>query len=147
MSLPETINLYREKCHECQDEVSDNYLKVYSDYMFSTYLQHFKLYQRVFTKDQDCRTIDVNVSVEVPPQPPAFKDGKDVNIWEYEKKLEDIEEKGKERKKEREDTSMTKKREDEEYINKVYEEVDNSEGPLQKEVQFIFIRFTCLILL
>lgn len=63
---------------------------MFTDYFFSTFMQHFKLYQYVFTTKRDHLRFQTSTTVN-PPQPPMeLKTGKVSALYEYETKMEEI---------------------------------------------------------
>ena len=123
-----------EKCSHCENIVPQQKLKVFTEYFFSTFMTHYKLYQYVFTKPRDDNTQHKELTVETIQNPEQFSSGKPVNIWEYEQKLNELDEAAERLQLQRESELNSAKVEKEEHLRKSAEAVDNLEPPLSKEV-------------
>lgn len=133
-ALPETVKMYSSKLSCLTKHVSEQNLKTYTDFFFSTFMTHYKLYQYVFTKEQEKLSVKMDLPVEVPDAPLAFKDGKDIGVWEYQKKIEAIEEREKIAKKERQEKVEKTQLEDKLALSQEQDDIDNTPAPIERQV-------------
>ena len=84
--------LFNNKLQKLVNKISEDNLKTYADFFFSTFFHHYKLYQYVFTKVQDKLQVLVDVELDTPIPPLPLKDGKHISIYEYEQEIHEIEE-------------------------------------------------------
>ena len=96
---------------------------------------HFKLYQYVFNKSRDVQNAKVHLQVETPPEPRQFTEGKDVSIWEYEQKIQQIEQTEKERKNERENEQEVSRKQHDEVISDALQDLETEGQPMDREVR------------
>ncbi|CAH1776008.1 unnamed protein product, partial [Owenia fusiformis] len=89
--LVDVIKCYTSKAAQFSDRISENNIKIFTTNYFSTYLTHYKLYKYVFSVEQERNFYSYDLQVDVPIPPLPLKDSKEHNIWEYEKKIADIE--------------------------------------------------------
>lgn len=99
--------------------------KIFSSFVFETLLPHFKLYKLVFTTPREEQIPNFPVSIEPPFESGTLKETKPLKVWEYEKKIEEIEAKEEQKEKER-------RAEKEKRLSKLETE---SKEALQKSVQ------------
>lgn len=129
------IKLYNEKCHKCITKVSDDKLKVFTDYFFATFMTHYKLYQYVFSKAREDHTKKEILTVETPQEPERLYHGKPEVIWEYEEKLKELDEAASERQKELDLKLQSAQMAKEEQFKRSIETLDETtETSLTREV-------------
>ena len=66
---------------------------MYTDFVFSTFMRHYRLFQYVFTQERDEQIPHVTVDVQVPPDPQDMKTAKSSEVWDYEQALLELERK------------------------------------------------------
>jgi len=71
-------------------------LAIFTDYFFGTFMQHYKLYQYIFTTERDQSHFVSHITIETPLPPMALGDGQPPVLHEYESKLKKIQERRKE---------------------------------------------------
>ena len=135
--IPAVIKLYTEKCNQCTSKVPHDKLKLFTEYFFSTFMAHFKLYQFVFTKPREDKTKHDELLIETVESPEPFSSGKPQNIWEYEQRLHELDKAAERRHQERELEVQCTKQNTEEALHKSVKNVENIEAPLTKEVYLI----------
>ena len=134
--MTDAIKLYNTKLASLSQNVTEQNLKTFTDFFFTTFMTHYKLYQCVFTTEQDKLFTKMDLLVETPPSPLPFKVAKDIIVWEYEKQIEAIQEKERERKKERDQIRKNMSSEDKEVVQKKTLLVDDAPLPLERQVRF-----------
>ena len=75
--------------------------KVYMDFLFSTFLQHFKLFQFVFTNDREKQVPNVQLEVIPPKASESMKEAKEIQVWEYQQNYQELQRKETEKQNER----------------------------------------------
>ena len=133
-TLPEIIQVFNRLISEVQGSINTDNLKIYTDYFFSTFMTHFKLYQYVFTINRERMQIKVSKSVDTPSDPMPFTEAKDVDVYEYEQKYKHIETEEKKAQEERFKRQEQSKLEDFEKLHNSLQTVDNAESPLDRQV-------------
>ena len=133
-TLPDAIRIFKKHCEQCQNKIGLQNLKLFTDYFFKTFFAHYKLYQYVFNQEQEKQIVNVDLTVETMPELQPFSDAKDISIWEYEKKMEDVDKTNEKRKAEREQEHLTARKHHEEDINKALEMVEDNQSLSDKEV-------------
>lgn len=82
-------------------ELGERNFKVYMDFLFSTFLQHFKLFQFVFTKDREKQVPNVQLEVIPPKASESMKEAKEIQVWEYQQNYQELQRKETEKQNER----------------------------------------------
>lgn len=133
-TLTETVRIYTAQADNLVGKVSPRNLKIYTEFFFNSFMKHFNLFQYVFSiKQEECRQ-KIELEVETPGSPVPFADAKEVAVYEYEKKMQEIEEAEGQRKDERIREKREVAQNSEGVIRKSYEEVSSIEPPLDREV-------------
>lgn len=65
-------------------------LAVFTDYFFSTFMQHYKLYQYVYSFERDLARHVTHVSVEAPVPPEELRNAKTPSLHEYDQQIKEI---------------------------------------------------------
>ncbi len=133
-TITEAVKIYTTKCAECSKTVPSQNMKFFTEYFFSSFFTHYKLYQYVFTVERQDNTQKVEHTVEIPPVPEQFASGTPSNIWEYENKIKEMDEAAEQRKQERELQVQTARLQTEQNLRSSMEELDQIEGGLTREV-------------
>lgn len=102
--ITDALQFLKLQSFELADVLGQRNFPIYTDFVFQTYLRHFKLFKYVFTKERDILKPTVSLRVETPTDPGNMKQSKPEIVWEYEKQYESIQ------------------REEAEYANKRFEE-------------------------
>ena len=97
-------------------------------------MTHHKLYNCVFATKQEEMRNQVTVHVEIPVAPLPFTDAQEVALYEYEKKLQEIEDAEGQKKDERIKEKREVAQQTDEKIKKSYEQVEQIQPPLTQEV-------------
>ena len=71
--------------------------KIFTEYIFNTILPHFKLIRLVFTTARKEQIPHVSLTVDTPFEPGVLKQSKGINVWEYEKRIEELDKKAAEK--------------------------------------------------
>ena len=71
--------------------------KIFTEYIFNTILPHFKLIRLVFTTARKEQIPHVSLTVDPPFEPGVLKQSKGINVWEYEKRIEELDKKAAEK--------------------------------------------------
>jgi hypothetical protein len=82
-------------------ELGERNFKVYMDFLFSTFLQHFKLFQFVFTNDREKQVPNVQLEVIPPKASESMKEAKEIQVWEYQQNYQELQRKETEKQNER----------------------------------------------
>ncbi|KAF6040095.1 C8orf74 [Bugula neritina] len=70
--------------------IENRSMAVYTDYFFSTFMQHYKLYQYVFENERDMTVFSSELAIEPPIPPQELKNAKPPHLHEYEQNLREI---------------------------------------------------------
>lgn len=70
--------------------IDNRSLVVYTDYFFSTFMKHYRLYQHVFTTKRSLRTFVNSVAVEPPLPSQELQLGKIPVLHDYDQKLREL---------------------------------------------------------
>ncbi|KAK3090191.1 hypothetical protein FSP39_009910 [Pinctada imbricata] len=91
--LTESLRYLKLQSFELTPILGERNFTIFMDQLFATFMRHFKLYQFVFTKNRQDMTPKVKLNIEVAEDPSKLKDGKTVDVWEYEEKYRKLQEK------------------------------------------------------
>ena len=133
--LTEAIKTFNKLLHSVGGKVNEASLRQYSEYVFSTYMCHYKLYQYVFNNDQELLGIKMELPVETPTDAAPFTQAIDVDVYEYEKLYKQIESREKETQEERNKINEDTKMKDLECYQKTMQNANQAEPPLDREVR------------
>lgn len=89
--MVETTTIYKELA--LNSGMDNRNLAVYTDYFFSTFMQHYRLYQYVFSFERDLSRFVTEVAVEAPPPPGELQLAKTPSLHEYDQRLMEIQSK------------------------------------------------------
>ncbi|XP_072046122.1 uncharacterized protein C8orf74 homolog [Amphiura filiformis] len=92
VDINQAIAIYKLIVPNYLDRIAEKNLKIYTDYVFSTFMSHYKLYLYVFTRPREPQVSECNLEVDIPPEVLSLKEGKPERIWEYEQKMTALEE-------------------------------------------------------
>ncbi|XP_021373463.1 uncharacterized protein C8orf74 homolog isoform X2 [Mizuhopecten yessoensis] len=94
-SLPDTLELFKQKSEDLGFVLASRNYKVYAEYVFLTFMRHYRLFQFVFTHDRESEVPNVQLEIHTPPSScsEALKTAKEKRIWEYNQKYEAVEQK------------------------------------------------------
>lgn len=119
-TLIETVKI----CDQCTSQyasmVSVDCLRFMTEYIATTFLQHFRLYQHVFQHKQDRLVIKLQESVSIPPSLPSFTGSIPRDIWEYEAKQRVLDEQEEQRKQCDEVKQLQVRESDQETLKQAY---------------------------
>ena len=135
--ISESIKLFNSKIKGLFHKVTEQNLKTFTDFFFSTFFHHYKLYQCVFTTEQEKLQIKMDLPVETPVSPSPFKEGKDISIWEYQKKVEAVEQEESVAKKEREAALQQAQEIDKAELQDKQKKVEEAPFPMERQVKQI----------
>ncbi|KAK6188201.1 hypothetical protein SNE40_004432 [Patella caerulea] len=132
-SLAETVTWYSKEAENMFPLLGERFFKMYTDFVFSTFLSHYQLYQYVLIKKRDEEIPKVKLQITPPESPEPFKLGKESRIFEYEQTICDIERR--ESEKVNSLLSDKEKLNDENEIKKeeMFKKYEDREDPLTKE--------------
>lgn len=99
--LIEVLKYVQSNSTDLGCQLGERNFKIHMDFLFSTFLQHFKLFQYVFLNEREKKTPYVQLEVAPPKESAPMKQAKEVKIWEYQQNYEALERKEAERQNER----------------------------------------------
>lgn len=107
-TLKESLTFFKQLANEKSHLFSEENLKSLVDFVFTTFFQHYKLYQYLLTQEQGSDTTVYHCVIE-PPQSclPVFQDGLPEKEWMAQQKLKKIEERERARQKASRNNSLT----------------------------------------
>ena len=76
------------------------------------------------------------LQIDVPEEPEVFTSGKSENIWQYEQKLQEIDNEEEKKKLERQEQQSMEELKDKAVLDETYKNIDQIEPPMNKEVSF-----------
>ncbi|XP_033100737.1 uncharacterized protein C8orf74 homolog [Anneissia japonica] len=98
IKLSEAIDIFQEKIIHLANMITQDKLKLFTDYFFETFMKHYRLYQFVLTQGQEPMASELDIHVIPPVECLKLKEAKTLKVWEYEQKLEELEREEEERK-------------------------------------------------
>lgn len=132
--ITDALQFLKLQSFELADVLGQRNFPIYTDFVFQTYLRHFKLFKYVFTKERDILKPTVSLRVETPTDPGSMKQSKPELVWEYEKQYENIQreeaEHANKRLEEKAKTLETAEKQAKERLEKI----SQVQEPLSKEV-------------
>lgn len=91
--MKQALHFFTESLEKCTQDFSENNVKCLIDYVFSTFFQHYKLYQYVLTRDRQEDITKYQLVVEPPPvDVPAISEGVPKSEWDERQRLKGIDE-------------------------------------------------------
>ncbi|XP_067678544.1 uncharacterized protein C8orf74 homolog [Haliotis asinina] len=132
-SLSDAIRCYRDISGNLAQILGERNYKQYTDYVFSTFMTHYQLFTYVFTQERQTNVPYVSLEVNVPIPPEELSTSKPNHIWQYEKKIESLEDLEMTRISERIQVKEKLALEDEGQQLAVQEKIFSAELPLTKE--------------
>lgn len=78
------------KLHDLTSCFSSRTLRQTTNYIFTSYLTHFRLFQRVFTQPRDSNQTTTQLAVDRPTDLLSMREGQEQSVWEKEEKLKSI---------------------------------------------------------
>ncbi|KAI8501408.1 hypothetical protein Bbelb_206790 [Branchiostoma belcheri] len=133
MPLVEAIKHYSTRSQPYAQRLGDRNFKMFTDQFFQSYMQHYQLYQYVFGRDRDGWVSQYDLSVEPPPEPMLFKEGKSFKQWDYERQVVELQTMEAERRKLREVQKQNLEEEGDKLIQEAFTKLEGIEGPVDKE--------------
>lgn len=97
----DVLKFIQSQSSELGIELGERNFKVYMDFLFSTFLQHFKLFQFVFTNDREKQVPYVQLEVIPPKASESMKEAKEIQVWEYQQNYQELQRKETEKQNER----------------------------------------------
>lgn len=89
--LTSTLLFFQSRCEEFKECVDENNLQCFSEFIFETFMKHYRLYQYVVECQRDRDSCELQMSVNVPPDILPLSEGKEESVWNYEQKLKEVE--------------------------------------------------------
>ncbi|ESO92332.1 hypothetical protein LOTGIDRAFT_233106 [Lottia gigantea] len=132
-SLAETISWYRQKSAEVVHILGEEFFKKYTDFVFTTFMPHYKLYQYVFLNEREKMIPHVDVEINPPVSPLSLKESKEKDIFEYEQRIAELEKHELEKEKEILLEKEQIHERTEEKTNELLEKIKLNEESLTKE--------------
>jgi hypothetical protein len=90
----EGVCRYKSLCEDLQFVVDTSRLAVFTDYFFATFFAHYRLYQLVTSGEPPRNTQSACLHLplqSVPSSFPPLNQGQDPEIWDYEHKIQTLE--------------------------------------------------------
>ena len=87
------ITLYKSLCEELQYKINRHRLALFNEFFFNTFMTHYRLYQVVTSGCPEREHCTANLTLPVTKPPSSFMplvEGKEPDIYEYEKKIEQM---------------------------------------------------------
>ncbi|XP_025110566.1 uncharacterized protein C8orf74 homolog isoform X2 [Pomacea canaliculata] len=91
--ISEAVVLYQQDITKLQQLVNERNIKMYSDFVFSTFFTHFQLYKFVLTNPRQVIAHNKSLLVYPPVPPHPLAEAKELSIWTYESKISELEKK------------------------------------------------------
>lgn len=132
-NITDILAFYNVISVELCDSLGEREYKVFTEYIFSTALVHFKLIKFIFTTPRKVQTPHVSMHVNPPFDPNVLKQSKPVKVWEYEQMIGELEKKEEERANERLTEKGKKMTEMEMKTKEAVNSAVSSDKPLDKD--------------
>ena len=138
-SLVESVKLFSKKINALTEICDERVLKAYTGFYFDTFFHQYKLYQYVFSNERQKLQIAKNLPVDVPSNPCELKSGKELAVWEYQIKVDAVEQREEQAKQEREEVLAKMQEEHQLMLEEDQNKVENTHVPIERQVlQFHF---------
>ncbi|XP_071119441.1 uncharacterized protein C8orf74 homolog isoform X1 [Haliotis cracherodii] len=131
--LSSAIRCFKDLSGNLAQVLGERNYKQYTDYVFSTFMTHYQLFTYVFTQDRQTNVPHVSLAVNVPIPPEELTTSKPDHIWQYEKKIEGLDDLEMTKISERIQVKEKLMMEDEGQQLAVQEKIFSSDLPLTKE--------------
>ncbi|XP_064606957.1 uncharacterized protein C8orf74 homolog isoform X2 [Liolophura sinensis] len=132
-TLVEAVKLYQEQSIHLIERLGERNFQIYTEFVFSTFMTHFKLFQFVFNVNREELIPKVSRTVACPPSPVALREAKLDYIWEYEQEYNSIESKEKEKCEKWTKEQKKVAKQSAQSLASVREKLQTVESPLTKE--------------
>ncbi|XP_060556460.1 uncharacterized protein C8orf74 homolog isoform X2 [Ruditapes philippinarum] len=132
--ITDILGFYNSQSTDLIQTLGERDYKIYSSFVFETILPHFKLYKLVFTTPRAEQIPNLPIAVKPPFESGTLKETKPLKVWEYEKRIQDLEAKEEQKEKERLAENEKKLSELQKESKDALEKVVQVETPLNKEV-------------
>lgn len=133
--LTDALQFLKLQSFELADLLGERNFPIYTDFVFQTYLRHFKLFKYVFTKERDTLKPNVTLKVETPSDPGVMKTSKPESVWEYERRYEDIQRQEAEHASQRMESKAKTLEQAEQQSKERLGKIGQVQTPLTKEVR------------
>lgn len=95
--ITDILGFFNMQASDLLQTLGEREYKIFSTYVFETLLPHFKLYRLVFTTPRKEQIPKCPIHIEPPFDVQTLKESKPLKVWEYERKVEELERKEAER--------------------------------------------------
>jgi len=141
------ITFYRSLCNDLCSRVDQERLLAFTDFFFSTFMKHYRLYQCVMSTSPLRESISSSLVLPVrgPPQPiQPLKKGVSQEVWEYEQAVRKLEKSRDEMKKKRQSEKYYHEKEEAQQFAEVQCRISDLGDPVNLQVSLIiFTRMPC----
>ncbi len=134
MQITAAIKLLQAKCSQSATQVPAPKLKQFTEYFFSTFMAHYKLYQFVFTQPREDQTSTDTLIVETVESVDNLNTGKPHHIWDYEQKVKELDEAAERRQMELAAKASSAQLHKQENTSERLQSLENVEPPIEREV-------------
>ena len=117
--ITDILSYYNIQSPELVEVLGERDFKTLTAFIFQTVLPHFKLFQYVFNVPRTEQVPNVVIKVEPPFDSSSLKESKSIKVWEYERHIDELEQKEQERLNER-------LKENEDKVMKLQSETENA---------------------
>lgn len=130
--------MYTIKSEYIGTHLGERNYKVYTDFIFSTFMCHYKLFQYVFMNEREQQIPNIQKIVELPVPSEGLRDAKEIDIWNYNKQLKEIEISEEKATNER---MMLKEHNRQKTADDLNASMDKMQTPFTKEVRNTWIHY------
>jgi len=132
------VTFYRSLCNDVCSQVNQQRLLAFTDFFFSTFMKHYRLYRCVMSRSP-LREKSINslvLPVHGPPRPiqPLSK-GMDPEVWGYEKAVRELEKTREEMKKKRRAEKYDEEKEEARQLAEVQCRISDLGDPVDSQVR------------
>jgi len=132
------VTHYRSLCNELCSRVDQQRLFTFTDFFFSTFMQHYRLYQCVMSRSplRESVTSSLVLPVHGPPRPiQPLNKGMDPDVWEYKKAVRKLEQEHEETKKKRRAEKCDQEKEEAGQLADVQCRISDLDDPVDSQVR------------
>ena len=129
----QAVHVFKELITSYQHQITEDNIKCFTEYFFTTFMAHYNLYQYVFAEEQNQQIAESDLHVETPAEPNPFKESKPYHLWEYEEKIKEIENCEKQKREEKTAEIHEKELQNTKILENTYQTLSQLEVPVEHE--------------
>jgi len=129
---------YRSLCNDTCSQIDQRRLLAFTDFFFSTFMKHYRLYRCVMSRNplRENITNSLVLPIHGPPQPiQSLNKGMEPDVWEYEKAVRELEKTREEMKKKQLAEKYDQEKEEAQRLAEVQCRISNIGDPVDTQAR------------